>query len=61
MKNHKQLIRISFWLILFPHSFCYHAILILITYFMRKKSKRLVNPTEWTYPESAPDIGALRQ
>ena len=53
MKNHKLLVRIVFSLILFPHSFCYRTILILVTYFMGKKT--LVNPTDSTYPESAPD------
>ena len=51
MKNHKRLMRIFFSLILFPHSFCYRAMLILVTYFMKK---RLVDLTDSTYPESAP-------
>ena len=41
MKNHKRLIRIFFSLILFPHSFCYRAILILVTYFMRKRGQSI--------------------
>ena len=57
MKIYKQLIRILFSLILFPHSSCYRAILILVKYFMRKK--RLVNPTDSTYPESTTDKDAL--
>ena len=54
IKNHKQLTRIFFSLILFPHSSGYRAILILVKYFTRKK--RLVNPTDSTYPESAPGL-----
>ena len=50
MKNHKQLIRIFFSLILFTHSSSYRAIQILVKYFIRKK--RLVNPTDSTYPKS---------
>ena len=55
MKNHKRLIGIFFSLILFPHSFFYRAILILVTFYVKK---RLVNPTDSTYPESAPDARA---
>ena len=53
MKNHQRLIRIFFSLILFPHSFCYRAILILVTYFMKK---RTVNLTDSTCPESTPGL-----
>ena len=53
MKNHQRLIRILFSLILFPHSFCYRAILILVKYFMKKG---LVNLTDSTYPEFTPDL-----
>ena len=57
MKNHKQLIRIFFSLILFPRSSCYCAILILVKYFIRKQ--RLVNPTDSTYPECTPELCRL--
>ena len=41
MKNHKQLIRIFLSLIFFPHSFCYRTILILVTYFLRKRGQSI--------------------
>ena len=53
MKNHQRLIRILFSLILFPHSFCYRAILILVKYFMKET---LVNLTDSTYPEFTLDL-----
>ena len=39
MKNHKQLIRIFFLLILFPHSSCYLTILILVKYIFYAKKE----------------------